>query len=163
MKHILCIDPSIRNIGFSVLRVINRQEISVWTDGTYKANPDSSILQICEATCRVIHRKIATIEKQLDYIVIEYPQFMMGDKGLIAAQKGYTLDLAMVCGYLAAHFMLGSTRTTYYTPTQWKGQMPKSATLAKFKRKFPDVMPNSEHSCDSAMLGYYFCEQSKLI
>ncbi len=161
--NILSIDPSIRNIGFAILQVEDKQ-VKLLHNFTYYASQTASPLQVCDVAYRIIRQHL--IEQDIAIIkrlIIEYPQFMMGDKGLIAAQKGYTLDLAMMCGYMAAKFNLGSMRTYFFTPMAWKGTAPKTATQAKFKRTFPDIEPHSEHSVDSAMLGYFYCNIAKLI
>lgn len=162
MKSIFSIDPSARNqIGYAALQIDVDREIRIVHQDTFKVNKESSLYHICQNAYKHMTAMILS-GFFVDHLVIEYPQFMQGTKGAIAAQQGYTLDLAFVCGFFAAKFGLSRMQTHMYTPIQWKGTKPKSATLAHYKRVF-DTPYSSEHSVDAVMLGHYFCKVAKLI
>jgi hypothetical protein len=160
--NILAIDPSARNkIGIGVLNIDSFKKIKV-EDATFSIQSNATLEDLCKSCVRFINQKFIDATP-FSYLVIEYPQYMGGLKGRIAAQQGYTLDLAYVCGFFTAAFNLARLRTHLFTPMQWKGTRPKSATLAEYRRKFPDQRWSSEHSVDAVMLGYHFCKVAKLL
>jgi Holliday junction resolvasome RuvABC endonuclease subunit len=162
--NILSIDPSVRNIGVAILQLEDKKLKQV-LEYTWHCPDDIKDQLVRLANNAYIHicRWIGVIK--FDYIVIEYPQFMMGDKGLIAAQRGYTIDLAFISGYLAAKFNTQGSQIFIYTPMQWKGTKPKSATQAAYERlNFGTRTCNpTEHSIDAAMLGHFFATKAGLI
>lgn len=160
--NILSIDPSARNkIGIGVITIDSFARVSC-QDATFSIQSNSKLEDLCRGCVRFINQRFPQ-HTPFDYLVLEYPQYMGGLKGRIAAQQGYTLDLAYVCGYFTAAFNLSRLRTHLFTPMQWKGTRPKSATLAEYKRKFPEQKWSSEHSVDAVMLGMHFCKVANLL
>lgn len=152
METILAIDPSINHVGFALLQ-IGKQ----WNWETVNLESKSLQFKCEELVSTIVTRGLIT------QLVCEYPQFMAVGRGLIAAQRGYTLDLACICGYLAGYYRIAPSNIFYYTPNQWKGQRPKSATLAAFKRTFPKHTLPSEHAIDATMLLHYHATKYNLL
>lgn len=153
--NILSIDPSVNNVGVAMLQLDEFKQIVKVRETTIQPVGNTLI-----AKAENLYKKIDKwLPDMVNFVVIEYPQFMMGQRGLISAQKGYTLDLAFICGYLAS--MLDS-KAFLYTPMQWKGTKSKQATQAQYKRVL-DYDYINEHSCDAAMLGYFFCKKANLL
>ncbi len=147
--NFLSIDPSVNNIGFAILQIKNGKP-SVLKDGTLYPDKELSIQQKAEWVFASLQKIDAQFDESIIQCVFEYPTFMGGIKGLIASQKGYTIDLGVMVGYLSGLLLGGFPNDVfYYTPMQWKGTRPKTATQAEIKRKFPSFRPHSEHSIDA--------------
>lgn len=161
--NFLSIDPSIRNIGFAVLQVQNGKP-SVLKDGTIYPDTETTLPSKAEFVFASLQKKIEDIDESIIQVIMEYPTFQGGAKGLIASQKGYTIDLAAMVGYLSGLLMPQFPDDVfYYTPMQWKGTKPKSATTAHLKRVFPSFKPHSEHSADAVDLALFHFRKMKYI
>lgn len=129
----LAIDPSKNNLGFALWQT--GITLGCWQRGVY--HPPSEL---------TLEEKLVWMRKVLmvlarphviSSLVIEYPTFQSSIKGQIAAQKGYTIDLGCVCGFIIGCFPeVDPLNIHLYTPMQWKGTMPKSATTAAYRRIF---------------------------
>lgn len=148
---LVSVDPSVNNIGIAILQ-IHPKAPPQWQ--SFLLQPTSDDLRV---VCNYIARSVEKRAPHITELVLEYPQFMTSTKGQIAAQRGYTLGLAAVCGYLPGYFRLNPMSVKYYTPSQWKGQKPKKATEAAFKRLFEadDSPLPSEHEIDAIMMLHF--------
>jgi len=159
--NFLILDPSVNNIGFAILTITNGKP-AVLKDGTIYPDSELSIQQKAEYVFASL-QKFNSL-RDCYQTIMEYPTFMGGTKGLIAAQKGYTIDLGVMVGYLSGLLAPQMPDDVfYYTPMQWKGTKPKSATIAHLKRMFPSFRPHSEHSADAVDLGLYHFRKMKYI
>lgn len=113
-----------------------------------------------ELTCQVMPRIaneilrfiFLTLYNELpDVLVIEYPQWEGSERGAIASQKGYTLNLAFLAGYIGGYYALPFTKKYFPTPRDWKGNMPKSATVHRVQKYF-GTLQISEHEMDAVGL-----------
>ena len=91
---------------------------------------------------------LPTIGIVVDVLVIEYPNWQGSAKGLIAMQMGYTLDLAFMAGAMASSFGVMPENLYLPTPMQWKGNMPKTATVHRVQKEF-GILQISEHEFDA--------------
>lgn len=121
----LSIDPSINDVGWSTLKPEDDYE---W--GYIKVPPK---IQELDSRCAYICTELPP-PSEIEQLIIEYPMFMNADRGQIAAQKGYTIDLGYVCGYLSRHFK--DSALFLYNPVTWKGQLPKTAIQTRFLHLF---------------------------
>ncbi len=86
-------------------------------------------------------------------MVIEYPEWQASERGIIAAQKGYTLDLAFVVGYLCGSLGIPASKCHTPTPNGWKGNLPKKAVGLRFERRFlASAKEVSDHEFEAAMM-----------
>lgn len=164
MTTILAIDPSVNNVGVALLQKGNG--IVKWD--TRLIQPD------CDGLVYRTDQILKTIPRfcldhgvgyrDMTNLVMEYPTFMGGTKGLIAAQEGYTIDLAFVLGTIRGIFIpiIASPNIFLYTPRQWKGQKPKSATKAQHKRIFGFDL-DSPDECDAKMMLYFHAKKYELL
>jgi hypothetical protein len=166
---ILSIDPSINNVGVALC----------WSS-------DEKIPEIPAGTFRIHNElgwhwfkidvpQVEKLQDRCDYLVtflpppseiselvIEYPMFMGGsDRGNIAAQKGYTIDLGCVCGYLMAYFQ--PCKVHLYKPNEWKGQMPKDVIGRRFERIFRVKYKTVPDHCYEATMMLYWHLYGKMI
>lgn len=126
---IIAIDPSLNKIGVAMT--------SNYGDSidTYCLSPtkiDDKVLRL-----KTIGRHLVVNIKSWGYDnakvgIIEYPSFQVSTRGTIAAQKGYTLDLAFLAGYVISAFPF--IKWFLPTPSQWKGNQSKKAIEAKLFR-----------------------------
>jgi hypothetical protein len=75
-------------------------------------------------------------KREVTHFVSEWPMFFDSVKGRIAAQQGYTNDIAAIAGYLTGAFNFKPNNVVLWTPMKWKGTATKYATSQKFARIF---------------------------
>lgn len=139
---LLSLDPSVNDVGWAY----HDTELNEWEGGSIHLKGGNLHLR-CAEICTHLNRFIP------DQFIYEKPTFMASIKGRVAAQKGYTIDLAFICGYVAARFGVNPFDIIGYTPNQWKGNVPKRATEAKYYRHFSRTgSPPSDHEVDATML-----------
>jgi len=145
---LLSIDPSVRNLGWCLVD-LNKVEddnyydldSAAWSYGIIQMKSthqiDPSILKYrWEEACRKLAQAIDVYESDPTYFASEWPTFFNSMKGKIAATQNYTIGLASMVGYIAAHFDFDSENIALWTPQQWKGSVPKYVTVEKFKVVF---------------------------
>jgi len=146
---ILAIDPSINHIGLAYRR--SDAERVQWSQinppqsrGEWKSDLRERV-DLILAKIRVLSLYDTNVG------IIEYPAFQNSTRGHIAAQMGYTLDLAYICGAVVAS--MPNTKWYLPTPQQWKGQQPKMAIGIKFTRwTGVDYNTVSDHCYEAAMM-----------
>lgn len=166
MTTILAVDPSIRNVGWAIHIYDKERKISDWNGGCLSFPEDQSIQSLSFNVCMLLDgllKKYGYFSEPTlpSVLIVEKATFMSGTKGHIAAQKGYTLDLAFIAGYIVSHFRVNRFHPVIklYTPQDWKGNVPKSATLAKYKRYFPGIKPpKTDHEVDAKMMIVHYLE-----
>lgn len=140
---LLAVDPSVNNIGLACYNTDTKE----LRTKLFHPPKGEDIQVVGAAILRYLYISFVYREK-VDKLVVEYPNFQGSEKGLIAMQKGYTLDLAYICGVLSTGLQLASSNVFLPTPLVWKGNMPKKATEARVQRKF-GTLQISEHEYDA--------------
>jgi Holliday junction resolvasome RuvABC endonuclease subunit len=145
---LLAIDPSVRNLGWCIINLNKVEEDryydlegEAWSYGIVQMKSthqiDPSILKYrWEEACRKLTQAIDVYESEPTHFASEWPTFFNSMKGRIAATQNYTLGLASMVGYIAAHFDFNPENIALWTPQQWKGSVPKYVTVEKFKLIF---------------------------
>lgn len=154
--NILAIDPSVNDIGWCV-----------W-DGKFFDGGTISFEHHLH-----LHERLNQFKSQLillntispiHQLVYEEPSFMASAKGKIAAQKGYTINLGIVCGFAMGCLDMGPVDMFGYTPNQWKGTVPKHVTEAKYIRTFGEPHPfPTDHEVDATMMLYHHCQKLRYL
>jgi len=149
MKTYIAIDPSKRNIGIAYK--IGDMPIQ-WAQVNFAPCEGESRASELGRCCKSIMSKIRMLGLQnANAGFIEYPNFQMSERGQIAAQKGYTIDLGFVCGYIMGQ--MPKTVWTLETPIQWKGTQPKEAIGIKFTQWLGvNYETVSDHCFEAAMM-----------
>lgn len=149
---ILAIDPSINNVGWAYCVCASKDDPDMlWRWGQINTTVPSYI-----GRCREIAINLEVEVGKPDILVMEWPAFHESAKGHIAAKRGYTIDLAGVCGYLAGWWKLNKVQTFLLTAVQWKGSVSKDITARKFFRRFKiNPVKLSDHTVDAAMICDY--------
>ena len=109
-------------------------------------------------------------------LVLEYPTFQAGSRGMAAARSGGILELAYLCGRITVMWelyitkVLADTSRQLLTPAylvtfqEWNGQLPKDITCQRCKDHFgievKHVNSIENNFTDAIMLGKWFIEQS---
>lgn len=153
--NILAIDPSVNNIGLAYYKTddtdltIPRLETSL-----FHPEKSASLQKKGNQLCRFLYLRGW---QRINKLIIEYPQWEASQRGAIAAQQGYTLDIAYLCGHLVGWAKLGSEDVLLPTPIQWKGNLPKKATEHRVKEKFGFITSQiSEHEIDACGLLFWW-------
>jgi len=150
---IICaVDPSVNNVGIALYDTkINKLQL-------WQFHPPKLQIQYV-ASCIANEIFLASIEEKVNVIIIEYPTFQNSAKGHIAAQKGYTLDLAYIAGAVPALLRLNSDQIHLPTPLRWKGNAPKAAVGRRFERRFGlESTKYSDHEFEAAMMIAWFMD-----
>lgn len=143
---ILAIDPSVNNIGIAIYDTRTKKL------QTYTLHPNSTSL-IGKCIQAMVYCRLRMDGQIIDRLVAEYPTFQGSTKGKIAAQRGYTLDLAFIVGYISASIGLLSKDIHLPTPMQWKGTMPKEAVGHRFQKVYGiDYKSVTDHEFEAAMM-----------
>jgi hypothetical protein len=167
-KHfplLLAIDPSINNLGFAIYDMGKGKDqynldSGAWTYGLI--NPKGKYLQ---HRWRDAYRQLVDhwLEgRMITHLVSEWPTFFKSEKGLIAAQEGYTIEIASIVAYLAGRLNVKADYISMFTPQRWKGSVPKHVTEGKFKRLFGEGASKalrrgiSNDVVDAIMIGEYW-------
>lgn len=146
----LAIDPSINNVGWAGYKD------GLFTGGTIDLSEWDSLPYKSDYLIRQL------LKMKPHTVIYEEATFQASAKGKIAAQKGYIINLGFIAGYVAGALHLHPADIYGYTPMQWKGSVPKSATYAKYRRyinlekiKYSQAYHNqepTEHEIDATML-----------
>lgn len=139
-KHLLSIDPSIRSCGWAYFEGVKLKK-----SGTVK----STLPFIAASTA--ICDEIVGLSLEAHILVIEYPCYERSPRGKVCMLQGHTHNLAFLCGMLAR--ALRPLQLFLPTPTQWKGQVPKSVTQARLKKLGYDF--DSPDEADAMALGLW--------
>ena len=136
---LLAIDPSVNNLGYAMYDMgagANQFDLDsgAWTYGVI--HPKGKYIQHKWRDC--YRQLMDRLDKTPSHYAAEWPTYFSGQRGMIAAQEGYTLDLAGVVGYLAGRIGFKVDWIALWTPQQWKGSVPKHVTERKFVRLFGD-------------------------
>lgn len=133
---ILSIDPSTIRMGWACTSypapAVASSDLGYWTYGSLNIGEGT-----LEHKLHVIQHWLTNV-KSVDFIVGEKPVFYNNAQGMIAAQEGYTINLGIVLGFIIGHF---GCKFKFYSAPQWKGQVSKDVTRAKFIRKFQQYPP----------------------
>lgn len=148
-KTYIAIDPSVKHIGIAYK--IGNTPVK-WMQVNFPLDRKVARGDELVKCCNTIMTKIRAFGLQnANAGFIEYPNFQMSERGQIAAQKGYTIDLGYVCGFICA--AMPKTAWTLKTPTEWKGQQTKEAIGIKFTQwsgiPYQDV---SDHCYEAASM-----------
>lgn len=146
---ILAVDPSVNNIGLAFYDSVSGK---LRTRTLQPVKPKGDLAKAALG-CQIVRAILVEFlqGERIDVLVAEYPNWQNSTKGFIAAQQGYTLDLAYIVG--CVHMGVCPQGIVLLpTPLQWKGNMPKSATEAKVNGAFCNLPKISEHEYDAVGL-----------
>lgn len=114
--------------------------------------------------CTDLKDYIAREQADFDFLVCEWPMFYGNERGRIAAQQGYTINLAGIVMYIAGWFQVHHQRLTLYTAPDWKGTVKKAVTARRFLKLFGLTEQTADHdSIDAVMMLVYHCKKLGLI
>jgi hypothetical protein len=181
----LSLDPATHYTGYALW-----EQISIETQkpvfqlvryGVMKARQDA-----WDYRCLEINSKIRNliVKENLHFCVSEFPQFQAGRRGMDAAMAGDTLKLAYLCGSISTGWQLHvaeqmkklrksveSVRNEellpfveWYTPSQWKGQLPKELTAQRCYAKYGFLARTEidRNISDAIMIGDFWLKQKGL-
>jgi Holliday junction resolvasome RuvABC endonuclease subunit len=168
--QILALDPSILHCGWAVM-LLEKNNVQVQAYGTIIA-PDSlkqenlmpRIYYVLIDLERIRFR-MAQQNFEISKIVIEKPQPWGSYKSLASSRSGSLEILTILTGAIAGWAL------TQYRPenvifvpvSEWKGQLPKSATKRRMQRKYPGVVFKTTDEADAVGLGDWHLEKVKEI
>jgi hypothetical protein len=132
---LLAIDPSVNNLGWACYDFSRGEpyDISNWSYGLI--HPKGKHLQHKWKDAYLQLREHFRAVKPTHY-ACEWPMYFGGEKGKIAAQEGYTINIAGMAAFIAGRFQIRGEFISLWTPVQWKGSVPKYVTERKFIRLF---------------------------
>lgn len=168
---ILSIDPSIKDVGFAVVKNLERNADGVWDNskadwhwGHWQIDGLSLTYRLREIVEWIILEDLA-LNPEEDWLVMEWPAYFGSEKGQVAAQMGYTLGLAAVCAYIAAFFRMPPDNTHLITANQWKGNVNKNITRMRFFKALgqPLIYKVNHNAVDAVMLLHEFCKRKKIV
>lgn len=152
----LSLDPSVHNVGWSLVNPGKSTREKAWRWGTFKLEGNSLEMKL-------IHLRDQIIETvgEFEFLITEKPAFFSSERGQIAAHMNYTINLAAVNYYIAGWFHMDHRHHFAITANQWKGSVPKAVTARRFLRYFEHfskakLASIDEHGIDAVMLHYFW-------
>jgi len=132
---ILSIDPGTQYTGYGVLTLSqDKKRVAVNSHGLLK----SPSLSDWRKRSRHIIIGLADLFRDnpevgsCHGVVMEFPQFQAGSRGLSASRSDATIKLACLCGmieqFISNEYLLS---THFVSPSAWKGQTDKKITCAR--------------------------------
>lgn len=161
-QRILALDPSVMNrCGWACVY------IKWWSDGTVSDDWDFGSFAISgtnfQMRCSDLKDYIVHLGFDFDTLVVEWPTYYASEKGQIAAQQGYTINLAGIAMYVAGYFQVDFRRLFLYTAPDWKGTVKKAVTARRFFKLFNINELKVDHdTIDAVMILVWHCKQKKL-
>lgn len=149
---ILAIDPSAaRRTGWATYNTLTHE----WEWGDIPIEGFNF-----KVRCQNLVDSISATVGEFEQLVCEWPTFYGSQRGHIAAQQGYTINLAGVVMFIAGWFHVAPRDLTLYTAPVWKGSVPKQVTARRFFKIFK-IHPRSisHDTIDAVMMLYYHIQQ----
>lgn len=136
VERTLAIDPSVMNrAGWAVCTLTFNAQGKIVSDEW-----DFGSFEICgnnfEMRCSDLTDWIKSLHYDFEYLVCEWPTYYHSAKGQIAAQQGYTINLAGIAMYVAGYFRVDFRNLFLYTAPNWKGTVQKAVTQKRFFKMF---------------------------
>lgn len=161
---ILALDPSVMNrCGWAVTHL-------GWNEmgALVKEDWDYGSFEICgmnfKMRCHDLKDHLMRLGFDFDILVAEWPTYYSGEKGQVAAQQGYTINLAGIVMFIAGFFQVHHTQLFLYTAPDWKGTVKKAVTARRFFRLFGENEMKIDHdTIDAVMMLHYHLRKLGLI
>lgn len=171
IMRILALDPSVMNrCGWAVVELEWEKSIDLplhqrgkllrddWDFGSFEISGLNFQMR-----CSDLKDWIVQLGFAFDTLVCEWPTFYASAKGQIAAQQGYTINLAGIAMYIAGFFQVDFRRLFLYTAPDWKGTVKKAVTARRFFKLFNiDPMKVDHDTIDACMMLVWHCSKHKL-
>lgn len=165
---ILALDPSVMNrCGWAVADLAWEKEDTVplarrgnliketWDWGFWEINGMNFQMR-----CADLRDHISHMGFDFDQLVCEWPTFYDSTKGQVAAQQGYTVNLAGIAMYIAGWFQVRHQNLFLYTAPDWKGTVKKAVTQHRFYKLFGiNSMTVDHNAVDATMMLVYHCRK----
>lgn len=158
MTVLIGVDPSINDCGIAVVMFSTQSAVPILAlTRNLDLRPIPILADKASEICRLL--KVYKERYKVRHIISEFPTFQNSTRGNIAAQKGYTLNLAYLVGFIEGQF---PTDSIHYTPSQWKGSQNKEMVGKKFQRLFNiDYQNLTDHEFEAAMVTVYHYNKTK--
>lgn len=160
IEKILALDPSVMNRCGWACVVLEINEFGIvtkddWDFGFWEVDGTSFQMR-----CSDLKDSIKQLGFEFDILVIEWPTFYASTKGQIAAQQGYTINLAGIAMYIAGYFRVDFRKLFLYTAPDWKGTVKKAVTARRFFKMFNLSELKVDHNAiDACMMLVYHCKK----
>lgn len=151
MSYILAVDPSINSCGYAVFE--NNQISPILYNIISSKSLNTQDFEYI-AKSRAMFEKVRTIQSQFKdcKIILEVPEYRKS--AYIARESDAIVKLSFVCGMISS-----LENVHHYTPSQWKGQVPKEVMRKRLANYITDIdiMHIKQHDVvDAIGLGYYY-------
>lgn len=151
MAYLLAIDPSINSCGYAVFE---HEQISPILYNVISSRVLETKRQEYIAKSRAVFEKVRSIQAQFENckIILEVPEYRKSAH--MARESDAIVKLSFVCGMISA-----LDNVIHYTPSQWKGQVPKDVMRRRLSGIITDIdimRIKSHDTVDAIGLGYYY-------
>ena len=152
-SKIIAFDPGTTKSGIAVMQRNNDGKINVlFYDKLVAKGPDA--IQRCWDIKEQFKKVYAGYKP--DIVVVEYPQVISAEGRFAAARNsGRITVLFHLCGMI--HALVGK-KFEHYTPTKWKGNVPKHITAKRVFKHYEIIA--SEDEMDAIALGDWYLKRS---
>lgn len=158
---ILALDPSVMNrCGWATVQLEWDKDCKLvkeeWNWGAWQVDGMNFQMRCADLRDHIIEQGL----EEFDNLVCEWPAFYASAKGQIAAQQGYTVNLAGIAMYIAGWFHVLHKNLFLYTAPDWKGTVKKTVTAQRFFKLFGlNGMQEDHNAIDACMMLVYHCRK----
>lgn len=167
--RILALDPSVMNrCGWAVVVLEWELPLDVplakrgklvredWDFGSFAVSGMNFQMR-----CADLKDYIIQLGFDFSVLVCEWPRWYDSTKGAVAAQQGYTINLAGIAMYIAGYFQVDFRKLFLYTAPDWKGTVKKAVTARRFFKLFEgiDPMKVDHDTIDACMMLVWHCKK----
>lgn len=159
--RLLCIDPGLGGTGWAYFGVCNKLTKDVYSIPELNAHLVTGVIKSKSKKGADWLDRSSDILQQFSevmdeftptHVVIEWPQvWRTSQTSMAATLSGDLLKLAHLCGMLNCEARLNDAEIHYFTPSQWKGQLPKDVVDRRIKQVIDRSFPN--HAADAVGIG----------
>lgn len=153
---ILAIDPSVANrTGWATYDTEKKD----WKWGFWQSEGINF-----KVRCVNLRNDIIRDIPHFDQLIVEWPMYYTGERGQIAAQQNFTINLAGMGMYIAGYFQIEPKNLFLCTAPSWKGTVPKQVTARRFYKFFGLHLKDVDHNTIDAtmMLLHHLQETNQL-
>ena len=166
MRYMLSIDPGLNGTGVVYWFQGKPKRAQVLYPLTsQKDNRQSLSDDVLVQRARSVARRVIDFTNHSTkrvYVVIEFPEFQEGLRGMTARRTGSLDKLSFLVGVMVGEF---PHRWVVSLPfvREWKGQLPKDVVIRRMERRYGKIvcaaMGVRTHAWDALGIGHWFIHQ----
>lgn len=157
MKPIFAIDPGLICLGWAYLTVKSPDKYPFVICGAISYSPKYTWQERVGLVTKAVFKKVHEFE--IENMIIELPDHWSSSTGMAARESGSVFKLTLLIGALYGVAISQNIKTTFVSPREWKGQLPKDIAHNRLRKKLPipAVLNEKDHNVlDAIAIGWVY-------